>query len=464
MGADTPTFLVSGTHSGVGKTTVSFTLMGLLERKGYRVQPFKIGPDFIDGGYHRLATGRDSINLDLWMMGWKGLEESFQEYSTKADVSVIEGMGALFDGKNGTTSGSSAQIAEYLKVPVVLVVDIWGATVTTGAVLEGLLRFDPKVKVAGILLNRAGSAGHAEMVLRSLKPRIRKKVIGYLLRSEDIEIPERHLGLRTLEENAQARRVMNAAVRSASKTIDIRRLARLLKLRRSHHVPKVPSRQLIPSEVRIGVAKDTAFCFYYTENLKMLERAGAELVPFSPIADKSLPKNLDGLYFGGGYPESFLPELSANHRLKKEILLKIKEGLPVYAECGGLMYLSQAIRGFEGRSYPMVAALSLKVAMARDHLTIRYVEIRTRKKTLLGPAGAYARGQEFHQSRIISSRYHGPFVYGVHTSDGRTFREGSQDKNLLASYIHLHFKSNPLIPTFFVKSCWDHRAMRKDRS
>lgn len=464
MRADPPAFLVSGTHSGVGKTTLSLTVMALFKSKGYSVQPFKIGPDFIDGGYHRLATGRDSINLDLWMMGWKCLDASFREYRAGSDVSVLEGMGALYDGKNGTVSGSSAEIAKHLKVPVLLVVDIWGATVTTGAVLEGLFRFDPNVKVAGILLNRAGSAAHARMVIASLKPGLRKKVLGYLLRSEQFGIPERHLGLRTLEENDRARQVLNAAVRSASKTIDVRRLARLLKIRKGRPVPHGLPGSYVPSEVRIGVAKDAAFCFYYTENLKMLERAGAELIHFSPIKDKVLPKDLDGLYFGGGYPESFLPQLSANHMLKKKILLKIKEGLPVYAECGGLMYLSQAIRGFEGRSFPMVAALPLKVAMDREHLTIRYVEVRTRRATLLGPARTCARGQEFHQSRIISNRYRGPFVHGVHTSDGRSFVEGFQNKNLLASYVHLHFKSSPLIPAFFVKNCWDHRAIRKDRS
>ncbi len=456
-----PSFLVTGTHSGVGKTTFSFTLMALLKRKGYAVQPFKIGPDFIDGGYHRLATGKDSINLDLWMMGWKGIEESFRDYSTETDVSVIEGMGALFDGKNGTTSGSSAEIAKHLKVPVVLVVDIWGATVTTGAILEGLLNFDRKVKVAGVILNRAGSEGHAQMVIKSLKPSLRKKVIGYLFRSDEFEVPERHLGLRTLEENAKSLRVLNATTQSASKTINIDHLAHLLKIQKKKKHLSPSKKYLIKPEVRIGVAKDAAFCFYYAENFRMLKQAGAELVYFSPLKDKALPKNLDGLYFGGGYPESFLPLLSTNRRLRQEVLLKIKEGMPVYAECGGLMYLSKSIQGFDSKVFPMISALPLKIRMDRKHMTLHYIWIKTRKSTLLGPQGTIARGHEFHFSRIVSNRYYGRSVYRVTTSMNRSFVEGFKHQNLLASYIHLHFKSNSLIPAFFVRSCWNYGLTKK---
>src|SRR5258708_39114743 len=264
-----PAFLVAGTHSGVGKTTVAFTLMALLKQKGLKVQPFKIGPDFIDGGYHRLATGRDSINLDLWMMGWTGVQDSFQRYSASADVSALEGMGALFDGKNGTVSGSSAEIAKRLKIPIVLVVDIWGMTVTTGAILEGIMRFDRKVRLAGIILTRAGSQGHFEMVMKSLKPVFREKVLGYLLRSPWFEIPARHFGSQTLEENQKASRVLKAVVQSASKTINIQKWVKTLEIRKRVKPSLFFSSP--PNIVRIGVAKDPAFCFYYAENLRMLE-------------------------------------------------------------------------------------------------------------------------------------------------------------------------------------------------
>jgi cobyrinic acid a,c-diamide synthase len=455
-----PSFLVTGTHSGVGKTTLSFTLMALLQQKGYSVQPFKIGPDFIDGGYHRLATGKDSINLDLWMMGWKGMEESFHSYSAGADVAVIEGMGALYDGKNGTTSGSSAEIAKHLKIPVVLVVDIWGATVTTGAILEGIINFDKKIWVAGIILNRAGSKGHYEMVMKSLKPVLRKKVIGYLIRSQEIEIPERHLGLRTLEENPKALRVLETTIEAGAQTIDVNQLADLLKIKKRSQFFVQESKP--KPEVRLGVAKDEAFCFYYAENLRMLREAGAELVYFSPLRDKTLPRNLNGIYLGGGYPESFPHKLSKNRNMRREMLQKIKEGMPVYAECGGLMYLSESITGFDGKTFPMISAVTLKVLMDRKHLRLRYVEIKTTAKTLLGPVGTMARGHEFHYSRIISNRYRGKPLYQAINSAGEKFTEGFANKNLLASYCHLHFKSNPLIPAYFVQACWNYSLLRND--
>lgn len=454
-----PAFLVAGTSSGVGKTTLSFTLMGLLQQKGFAVQPFKIGPDYIDGGYHRLATGRDSINLDLWMMGWKGLEESFHRYSTGADVAVIEGMGALYDGKNGTTSGSSAEIAKQLKIPIVLVLDIWGATVTTGAILEGMINFDKKVSVAGVILNRAGSKRHYEMVMKALKPALRKKVIGYLIRSQEREIPERHLGLRTFEENPRALRILKATIETGAQTIDVDRLASLLKLKKRKR--SLPGSLWSKPGVRLGIAKDEAFCFYYAENLRMLQEAGAELVYFSPLEDKKLPPQLDGLYLGGGYPESFPQKLSANKKVRNEILQNIKEGMPVYAECGGLMYLSESITGFDDKTFPMVSAVPLKVLMDRMHLTLRYVEIKTTAKTLLGPVGTTARGHEFHFSRIVSNRYRGKSVYQGINSVGEKFIEGFANKNLLASYCHLHFKSNPLIPAYFVQDCWNYSLLRK---
>jgi cobyrinic acid a,c-diamide synthase len=188
----------------------------------------------------------------------------------------------------------------------------------------------------------------------------------------------------------------------------------------------------------------------------MLQEAGAELVYFSPLRDKKLPVHLDGLYLGGGYPESFSQKLSSNKKLRTEILRKIKEGMPGYAECGGIMYLSESITGFDGKTFPMVSAVPLKVQMDRKHLTLRYVEIKTTVKTLLGPAGTTARGHEFHYSRIASNRYRGKSVYRGVNSAGEKFTEGFSNKNFIASYCHLHFKSNPLIPAYFVQACWDY--------
>jgi cobyrinic acid a,c-diamide synthase len=362
-------------------------------------------------------------------------------------------MGALYDGKNGTVSGSSAQIAKHLGLPVLLVVDIWGMTVTTGAVLKGLSDFDPQVKMAGILLNRAGSRGHFEMVMKSLKPAIRNKVIGYLPHSETFSVTERHLGLKTVEENGRARKMISALEKAAEGTIDRAKLIRLFESKKAspQKTGSAPVRHTV--KVRIGIAKDPAFCFYYAENLRLLQDAGAKLVYFSPLKDRHLPPDLGGLYLGGGYPESFPKELSANRNLRVEVLQKVKEGMPVYAECGGLMYLSESLAGFDGKVFPMVSALPLQVKMEKNRLAIHYVELKTTQDSLLGPQGTLARGQEFHQSRIISNRFKGKPVYDCVTSTGRIYTEGFQSENLLASYIHLHFKSNPLIAESFVEKC-----------
>jgi len=453
-----PAVLVSGTHSGVGKTTVSLLLMEALGGLAYRVQPFKVGPDFIDPGYHRLLTGRESWNLDLWMMGLGSLRRTLATAAADADVAVIEGVGALFDGENGTRErGSAGFLARRLGVPVVLVVDVWGMTRSTYALLDGFLGFDPRVQILGIVFNRAGSRRHYQMVLDSLPPRLRKLSLGYVLHADRLAIPERHLGLLTVEESGLPVDAWRQALRAAGHSLDVERLAALLHLRRrgaaDAAAPAIPKR---PPRARLGIARDRAFCFYYGENLRMLEEAGAELCWFSPIADRHLPA-VDGLYLGGGYPESFAAELAANETMRREIGTAAAAGLPIYAECGGLMYLGRTLVDFDGRRHPMASVLPLEVEMDRRHLAIRYVEVRTRVVTPLGPAGTVARGQEFHQSRIVWQGAR-PSAFEVTTSAGATGREGFVRRNVLGTYVHIHFRSNPAIPGALVRQCVNSAA------
>ena len=456
----TPAFLISGTHSGVGKTTVSFAVMSILHELGFNVQPFKVGPDFIDPGYHKLATGRESINLDLWMMGLSNVRRSFALFSSPADVAVIEGMGALFDGERGTERGSAGYLAKKLDVPILLVIDVWGMTRSATALINGFMSFDPRVRIAGIILNRAGSEGHYEMVLNSLPPRIRRLVLGYLLRSNHLSVPERHLGLLTLEENSEALKVKAALLRSAKQTLDVNRLVRLFNIKKKGVSEPPSSSKTSPSKVRIGIARDKSFCFYYTENLAMLEEAGADLLPFSPLEDANLPDDLDGLYFGGGYPESFPDVLSNNKNMRRKILELSRVGMPMYAECGGLMYLGRSLKNFDGRKYPMVSVLPTDTEMDKNYLAIKYVEIETTAETLLGPKGTKARGQEFHQSRLVSAQLENG-CYRVTTNAGKVFSEGFKQANVLASYIHLHFKSNPSIPTHFISRCLGYHKTKR---
>lgn len=456
----TPAFLISGTHSGVGKTTVSFAVMSILHDFGLYVQPFKVGPDFIDPGYHKLAAGRESINLDLWMMGLSNVRRSFAFFSAPADVAVIEGMGALFDGESGTDRGSAGYLAKKLGVPVLLIIDIWGMTRSVVPLINGFMSFDRQVKIAGIIFNRAGSEGHYQMVMNSLPQRIRKLVLGYLPRSDELSVPERHLGLLTLEENAEAVKIKDALLSTAKQTLDINRVLHLFNIKKGGVNKSLADSEPSDKKVRLGIARDKAFCFYYKENLKMLEQAGAELLPFSPLEDANLPDALDGIYIGGGYPESFPDALSKNKGMRRKILELSRSGMPIYAECGGLMYLGRSLKNFDGQKYPMVSVFPVDIEMDKNFLAIKYVEIETTKETLLGPTGTKARGQEFHQSKLVSSD-HKNGCYRVTTSHQQVFSEGFRQASVLASYIHLHFKSNPSIPAHFISRCLEYRKSRR---
>jgi cobyrinic acid a,c-diamide synthase len=456
-------FIIAGTHSGVGKTTASFAVMARLAERGFTVQPFKIGPDFIDPGYHRLATGRPSVNLDLWMMGADRVQDNLERYGRTADVVVLEGMGALYDGENGDSErGSAAWFARHLDLPVLLVLDIWGMTRSTAAVIRGFEEFDPRVRIGGFLLNRAGSLRHFEMVRDALPEDVRRRVVGYLPADDGLTISERHLGLVTLEENPNASGLREKILERTEETFDVDRLIQIFGIRRRPMGQAEESEAPPQARIRLGLARDRAFSFYYLENLRLLEEAGAELVPFSPLEDEKLPEALSGLYIGGGYPESFPEALSANQEIQQQIRDLAAQGAPVYAECGGLMYLGAGLTGFDGQRYPMVSLLPLEVAMDRSHLAIRYVEIETLRPSILGPAGTRARGQEFHQSRLLSPEIPGD-LYRVVDSRGEASAEGFGTKNVLGSYIHLHFGSNPDIPRNLVAAACRHAASRKKR-
>jgi cobyrinic acid a,c-diamide synthase len=443
-------FIVSGTHSGAGKTTASFAIMAALAERGFVVQPFKIGPDFIDPEYHSLATGRASVNLDLWMMGPDEIRASLGRYRRGADVAILEGMGALHDGENGEGRGSAAWFAHHLDLPVLLVLDIWGMTRSTAAVIRGFEDFDPRVRIAGFLLNRAGSPRHFEMVSDALPEDVRGRVIGYLPAAGELAVSERHLGLITVAENPRAGALRDVVLARALKTLDLERLVTLFGIAKGALPAPAPATP--HPRVRLGVARDRAFCFYYLENLRRLEEAGAELVPFSPIEDSALPPGIGGLYLGGGYPESFAEPLSANQSMLRQIRDFAARGAPIYAECGGLMYLSETLTGLDGRCHAMASLLPLEVAMDPSHLAIRYVEIETTGNTVLGGPGTRARGHEFHQSRLVGSGSGGD-GYTVRDSYGAVSCEGFAAGNVLGSYIHLHFASNPGIPRYFVDLC-----------
>ncbi|HEX7096565.1 MAG TPA: cobyrinate a,c-diamide synthase [Acidimicrobiales bacterium] len=451
MSAAPPALLVAATHSGAGKTTAVGVIVRALRARGASVQTFKLGPDFIDAAYHVEASDRPAINLDLWMQGEEGVVESFRRWSRGADVSVVEAMGALFDGENGTHRGSAAHVAKLLDIPVIVVLDVWGMTRTAGALLKGLRRFDPDLRIAGCVLNRVGSATHAAMVVDALTAHLRPLVVGTIRHDQDLVIPERHLGLLTVEENRATRATREEACRRAAATLHVDRIASIAGMDGDRTVVSVPSPvpQRSPARSarrrrRLALARDDAFCFYYTENLLLLEDAGFEIVPFRPTVDASLPCDVDAIYLGGGYPESFADALSANVALAAELRARRDNGTPIYAECGGLVYAARSLTGFDGVRHEMAGLLPIDVVMDPEHLAIDYVSVQTLTPTPLGPSGTVARGHEFHRSRIVRSDLE-PNLYDLTTSRGTRRRDGFAVDNVVASYVHLHFGSNPRV-------------------
>jgi cobyrinic acid a,c-diamide synthase len=458
--------LIAATHSGAGKTTVTGVVMAALRRRGLSVQPFKVGPDFIDAAHHAEACGRPSINLDTWLQGEDGARRSFERWAAGADVAVIEAMGGLFDGVDGSGRGSPAELAKLLGVPVVVVLDVWGMTRTAAPILRGLRDFDPKVRIAGCLLNRVGSPGHAAMVVDSLPDDVRGLVVGSVAASEDLAIPERHLGIVTVQELGASAPARAEARERAGSDLDLDRIVELAATTRQGPLgaptePPVAPSSSPPREerVRMAIAQDDTFHFYYEENLELLRRAGFELVPFRPTADPSLPPDVDIVYIGGGYPESFAAELAGNESLAAELRERTAGGLPIYAECGGFIYLGRSLTGFDGETHAMAGVLPLDFTMDREHLSIAYVTATTVAASPLGPAGTTVRGQEFHQSRIVASPTAStePDLYELTRSDDRRSRAGLARPTVAASYVHLHLASNPAVATNLSRAARAHR-------
>ncbi len=441
-----PAVVIAGTHSGVGKTSVTLGLIGALRRRGLTVQPFKIGPDFIDPLHHTHAAGRTSRNLDGWMMDSETNLERFARATADADVAVIEGVMGLFDGSEGSSDrGSSAEMAKLLGLPVVLVIDAAAMARSAAALIHGFASFDPELRIAGVILNNLGGEAHAEMIREALAGSV--PILGAIPRVRDLVVPERHLGLHLPHEARQDYAQTLACLIDAHVDID-----RLLQAGRIARPTPPPPTSPVPPEVRVGVARDEAFCFYYPENLELLQQAGAELVEFSPIRDP-LPDNLDGLYIGGGYPELHTAALAANHSATRAIEDFCKRGGPVYAECGGLIYLGQTFQ-IDDSIYELCGALPLSTRMPAG-LHIGYVEVNT-TGGLFGE-GHTARGHLFHHSQITGE----PAVdrcYTVRSARGGESHEGYCAENVLASYIHLHFSSAPELPAAFIAHCRARRA------
>ncbi|MGD9227683.1 MAG: cobyrinate a,c-diamide synthase [Desulfobacterales bacterium] len=453
---------MAGTHSGCGKTTITLGLMAALAQRGLEVAPFKVGPDFIDPGHHSRITGGVSRNLDGWMLSQAYNLACFRDTAGTADVAVIEGVMGLFDGYDGKTeSGSTAQMAKWLGLPTVLIVEAKSMARSAAAIILGFEKFDRNLTYAGVLFNKIGSRRHLNYLTDALEDNVKMQCLGGVSRNQEIYIPERHLGLVTREDHplSDAKIKKLAAIVEDSMNID-----HLLESLPEINIPvekTATKADPIKNPVRIGVARDNAFCFYYQDNLDLLEVAGADLVFFSPMVDKRLPADLDGLYLGGGYPELVADRLAANTRLRKQIRAGSQKGMPIYAECGGFMYLCAELWNQQGIRYPMTGCFPFSTQMYSRLKALGYREITLTKDTIIGPSGQTIRGHEFHYSELRKSESRMDTVYRLTDRAGVDKPpEGYYTNRTMGSYTHLHFGSQPQVAESFVSACAAYRDER----
>ena len=467
MPFECPRIVIAGTNSGVGKTSVTLALVSALRKRGLRVQTFKVGPDYLDPTYLSMASGRPCYNLDGWMTDQNYVKRLFVDKASRADISVIEGVMGLFDGSDAIgPEGSTAEIASWLDAPVILVVNVHGLARSIAALVHGFTTFEPKLKISGVIANHCGSERHGLYLSESLKAFGLPQLLASIPRGSLPSLPSRHLGLVSANVTILNRQVLETLGEAMEHYCSMDNI--LETADRASHLPQDSSnsqKKTPETSVRLGIAKDSAFHFYYPDNLEALSAAGCELIEFSPLKDESLPGGLDGVYFGGGYPEEHADELANNGTMIDSIRQFANSGRPVYGECGGLMYLSQGIEARNGEKFELVGLLPSWTRMLPRLKSLGYVEITLTKDSLFGCKGSQIRGHEFHYSELIED----PIQNNQWTTAYRLSRplrgihqfEGFQWGNLLVSYVHGHFASRSDSVTHFVRVCNNLKRQEK---
>lgn len=423
-------FVLAGTRSGIGKTTVSMALMAAFEN----VAPFKVGPDYIDPSFHKFITGNKSYNLDLFLMGEEGVKYSFEKH--RRDISIVEGVMGLYDGLgNSLDNYSTAHLSRVLNLPVILVVDAAGKSTSIAAEVLGYKNLDPRVNIAGVIINKVNSEKLYEMLKEAIENYAQIPCLGYLKKDENLSISSRHLGLLQADEVEDLKDKREILKREIQKTVDLKRIEKIADINNSQKDWDIfKNIENAYSGLKIGVARDRAFSFYYEDNLELLQRMGVELIEFSPIDDEKIPK-VDLLYFGGGYPENYLEELSNNEKFKSSLKEFHRAGGHIYGECGGFMYLSQGIKTLDEKFYPLAQLIDCSVKMTGRLFIGRFGYVDVNFGELKGKA------HEFHYS-TIDQVGNDERVFKLIKNDGREWLCGYKNRNLIAGYPHLHFFKN----------------------
>ncbi|MDR4507016.1 MAG: cobyrinate a,c-diamide synthase [Candidatus Brocadiaceae bacterium] len=450
-----PRIVLAGTHSGVGKTTITLGLMSALMEKGYTVQGFKAGPDYIDPSHHTAVTGRFSRNLDTWLMGRDVCLELFDHAMQGADIGVIEGVMGLFDGSlDGTESGSTAHLAKTLNIPVILLMDAKGVSRSAGAIALGFNTFDKDITIQGIIVNRVGSERHYRSLKKSIEDSSHIPVLGFLPFHNEITLPERHLGLVPSAEQELSKQTYRKIGNLLSNTLDINQLMSIASA--TKHFPLVEKtffREITDRvSCRIAVASDEAFNFYYQDNLDLLELHGAELAYFSPLYDKYVPAEIDGLYIGGGFPELFASMLAANTSMKESIRKAYRNGAVFYGECGGMMYLLDYLVDFKEKKHEMCGILKGTTTMENKRQGLGYITVQAMQDNILCKKGDTFKAHEFHWSSLQAPEGT-PHAFVISKCAGEESKtDGLFNDQILCSYAHVHFATNTKLARHFLNT------------
>ena len=457
-----PGVIISGTTSGVGKTTIVMAIIYGLQKKGYKVQPFKIGPDYIDPSYHNAIAKKSSKNLDVWLMGKQGIFESFFNSTKDSEFTVLEGVMGLFDGLSGKNNyASTAHISEILNIPIILVVDARKTARSLAAITLGFIKFDKKIKIAGVIINHISSERHLKYITEAFQSKIKVPIIGKIFSNKN-NLQERHLGLvptRELSFNNINNIVKNA--KEISQSIDIEKVIEIGYINKNNPEGGVQSEENNGKEsnrkkIKISIALDKSFNFYYKDNLEILQKK-ARIEFFSPIDNTSITSDTSGIIIGGGFPEVIADELEKNVSIKKNILKLAQDNIPLYAECGGLMYLTRSISGYrnKNRKYKMIGLFDAETIMT-GKLILGYTEaVLNNNKSIFGNVKRI-RGHEFHYSNIINNHKDLKLIYTLKKGKGIIDGyDGFYSNNCIASYMHTHF-INSNISNNFIESCYKY--------